>query len=169
MAYINITKGWPSITAVDLSLPVHADHTDIVTGMAIHNVGGYWKKGVAAGYIATITAPQQSPTSLDVYRRTTSTFANTVYPDGVGEMGAGKMGGITLATPMRFETDQYSALVGGEVVYSPTTTANAGKFIQCTDATTQQIVGQCVQVVAAQTNGLPAVADIIGMPALLLP
>jgi len=45
----------------------------------------------------------------------------------------------------------------------------ASFFIQCTDAATQQIVGQCVQIVAAQSNGLPAVADIIGMPALLLP
>lgn len=169
MAYMNVTKGWPSITAIDLSLPVHADHTDIVTGMAIHNVGGYWKKGVAKGYVACVTAPAQSPTALDVYRRTSSTFANMAYPDGVGEMGGGKMGGISLATPLRFETDQYSGLTGGEVVYSPNTTGNAGKFIQCTDATTQQIVGQCVAVVAAQANGLPAVADIIGMPALLLP
>lgn len=171
MAYINITKGWPNLYAVDLAVPVHADHTDIVEGMVLYEDSGKWKKGCAKGRIPFITGPEQFPNALDVKRIQSSTFDNLGFSsptasNGVVEMGRGNMGGISLTNAIEFQTDQFVSLVGGEVVYSPTTTANAGKLVQATTSD-HQILGYC-RSVGVDENGR-TVATVIAQPTLALP
>lgn len=172
---INIVKGWPNMYAVDLAVPVNAGHTDILEGMGISVSGNTWIKGVPKGQVGYVTGPEQFPTALDVRRVTTSTFGNGDYPAGVGEMGRGEMGGIALTNAIEFQTDQYSGLTGGEVVYVPST----GLFTQATDAGNHQIAGQCRYVGSdlvsgnnpsvANWQGGVTVADILALPQLLLP
>lgn len=172
MAYVNITKGWPNIYAVDLAVPVHVDHTDIVEGMCIYEDGGKWKKGCPNGRIPFITGPEQFPTALDVARIQSSTFDNLGFTsptasNGVVEMGRGNMGGISLTNAIEFQTDQFVSLVGGEVVYSITTTANAGKFLAVSNSATTQPCGY-VRTVGVDENGR-SLATIIAQPSLVLP
>jgi hypothetical protein len=174
---LNITKGWPNMHAVDLAVPVHASHTDIVEGMGISLSSGTWIKGVPKGQLGYITGPEQFPQALDVKRVRSTTFGNGDYGTasaGVGEMGRGNMGGIALSNALEFQTDQYSGLTGGEVVYCPTT----GLFTQATDAANHQVAGQCRAVQsdlaagntgAANWQGGTTVAVILSLPSLLLP
>jgi phage tail protein X len=172
---INFTKGWPNMYAVDLAVP--CTDTDILEGMGISLSSGKWIKGVPKGQVGYVTGPEQFPTALDVKRVQSTTFGNGDYGTasaGVGEMGRGEMGGIALSNPLEFQTDQYSALTGGEVVYVP----NTGLFTQATDAANHQVAGQCRAVMsdlAAGNTGLAnwqggtTVAVILSLPSLLLP
>lgn len=167
MSFINITKGWPNVYAVDLALPVHASHTDIVEGMCIHDDGSTWKKGCPKGKLPSITGPEQFPTALDVARIVSSTFDNLGFTsptasNGVGEMGRKNMGGISLTNALEFQTNQFTSLVGGEVVYGATN----GKFEQATTGA-HQIAGYC-RVVGTDADGR-TVATIVANPVLALP
>ena len=174
---MNISKGWPNMYAVDYAAPVASAHVaSLLEGMGMSLSSNEWIKGIPKGQVGFITGPEQFPTALDVYRRTTSTFSNADYPAGVGEMGRGELGGIALTNALEFQTDQYNAITGGEVVYCPST----GLFNQCTDASTQQICGQCRAVGSDLAPGnRPAatasfqvgttVATIYALPLLLLP
>lgn len=173
---INITKGWPNMYAVDLAIPV--GDTAIVEGMAISvSSSNMWVRGVPRGRVGYVTGPQQFPTAFDVARVQQTTFSNEGYPAGVGEVGRQNMGGISLTNPIEFQTDQYSGSIAGQVVYSPDTGADAGKFVQAT-ATTHQILGWCRSVQSDLTGGnstIPnwqggiTVATIVAAPVLLLP
>lgn len=173
---INFTKGWPNMYAVDLAIPVNSGHVaTLLEGMGISISSNTWIKGVPKGQVGYVTGPEQFPTALDVYRQTTSTFGNGPYPAGVGEMGRKEMGGICLTNAVEFQTDQYSGLTGGEVVYVP----NTGLFTQATDAANHQIAGQCRYVASdlvsgnnytvANWQGGTTLATILALPQLLLP
>ena len=173
---MNIVKGWPNMYAVDLAVPVATAHVaTLLEGMGMSISSGEWIKGIPKGQVGYITGPEQFPTALDVYRVTTSTFGNGDYPAGAAEMGGGELGGICLTNAIEFQTDQYNALTGGEVVYCPTT----GLFNQATDAANHQICGQCRYVASelvsgnntsvANWQGGTTVADILALPLLLLP
>lgn len=140
MAFVDIEKGWPNVYAVDLAIPVaQAEKATLVEGMVIHNDGGVWKKGCPAGFMPYVTGPQQYPSALDVERNVDSTFAG--FPGGYGEMGAGNMGGVSLANAIVFVTDQFDGLVGGEVVYSDEAD---GQLKEAADG--EQICGWCREV-----------------------
>lgn len=177
MPYLNVTKGWPNMHAVDLAIPDGSGGT-IVEGMGISVSANTWIRGIPKGAIGYITGPEQSPTALDVARVQATTFDNeSPYPAGNGEMGRGNMGGICLSNPLEFQTDQYdSGVVAGMVVYCPTGT---GKFTQATDAANHQIAGSCRYIAsnlnagnnpgATNFQGGLTIAEIIALPALLLP
>lgn len=144
MSFVDITKGWPNMYAVDLAIPV-ADPDDhegvtIVEGMVMHVVDGEWVAGCPAGSLPYITGPQQYPTALDVARTTTSTPSGLGYPLGVGEMGPANMGGISLTNAIEFVTDMYTGDLTGLPVFSDPAT---GRLAAYTGAADEQVVGWC--------------------------
>jgi len=123
--HINFTKGYPSMYAVDLAIPV--EDTDITEGMCIHeNDAGAWEKGCPRGKMPYVTGHEQFPTALDVGR-------------GDGEMGRENLGGVCLINAVEFETTAFTGNPAGKYVYG----GADGLFAAIGDLASQQIAAYC--------------------------
>lgn len=166
MSTVEIRKGWPSIYAYDLALPVNSDQSSsIVEGMVLYeDDNGEWKYGCPKGRIPYVTAPEQFPTAKDVARVQDSTFPGALDGStGVGQLGRKKMGAVSLTNAIEFHTTEYSGTVANKVVWADPAD---GAIKEITDSSAQQAIGYCRGTATDEATG-ETVAIIVASVALV--
>lgn len=141
--YIDFTKGYPSMYAVDHSAEI-ANGVTIPGGSAIHlDENGQWQLGHAAGRLPYVTGHDQASGQLDSAR-------------GAGQMAGGGMGGVSLTNTVQFMTTQFTGGSGlaGKYVIGDTST---GKFREANE--NEQISGWCMRVLTNEYGD--SVAEIV--------